>query len=80
MRKVNSGLKFIFHLKDEKVHVLNPYLTPLELNDEIVYANIYATPFMLLSPLKEHKYSRVSKNLTAWLSVILLLVCVFILL
>ena len=57
MWKVNSGLKFIFHLKDEKGHVLNPYLEPLDINDEIVYANIYATPFMLLFTLKDQKFS-----------------------
>ena len=73
----NSGLKFIFHLKDEKGHIFNPSLAPLELNTELVYADGFATPFMPLSPLKEQKFSRASKKSTAWLAVTVLLVCVF---
>ena len=75
----NTGLKFIFHLKDDKGHIFSPSLTPLELNAEIFYVDVSATPFMPQSPLKEKKSSQASKNLsTIWLEVILLFVCVLI--
>ena len=53
----NTGIKVIFHLKDERVRICNTYFTQLELNNELVYANGSATPFMPLSPLKEQKSS-----------------------
>ena len=49
----NSGLKVIFHLKDENGHISNPYLTLLDPNTKLVYANVSTTPLIHLSPLKE---------------------------
>ena len=70
----NNGLKVILHLKDENGRILNPSLIPLEMNTELVYDYGYATTFTPLSTLKEKKYSRASKNSTAWLAVTILLV------
>ena len=47
----NYALNFIFHIKDDKGCILNPSLTPLDLNTELVYTNEYDTTFMPLSPL-----------------------------
>ena len=76
----NDGLKVIFHIKYKNDHIFNPYLATLDLNTDIVYANLSATPVITLSPMKEQKYSQARKNYTAWLEVTVLLVCVFILL
>ena len=58
----NAGLKFIFHLKDDKVCILNPSLKPLELNTESFYADWSVTPFKPLSTLMDKKYSRANKT------------------
>ena len=48
----NYGLKVIFRLKDDKGHISNPYLTPLDLNTKIVHDNGSTTTLMYLSTLK----------------------------
>ena len=58
---VNSGLKFIFHIKDKNGHISNPSLKPIELNTELVYADGSATPFVPLSPLKEKNTAEQAK-------------------
>ena len=60
---VNSGLKVIFHIKDEKGIIFNPYFTPLELNTEIVYSGEVATLFILPSPLMEKNPPEQTKTL-----------------
>ena len=57
-----SDLKFIFHIKDEKVRTFDHCLIPLYINTDIVYVNGYAAHFMPLSPLKDQKSSRASKT------------------
>ena len=59
----NSGLKVIFHLKENYVRIFYPSLTSLVLNTEFVYADGYSTPFMTISSMKEQKSSRASKIL-----------------
>ena len=49
----NSVLKVILRLKDDKGHIFNTSLTPLDINTKLVYDYVYATYFMYLSPLKE---------------------------
>ena len=50
---LNSGLKYISHLKEKNVLIFNTSLTPLYLNTELSSFYVYSTPFMSLSPLKE---------------------------
>ena len=76
----DSGLKFIFKIKYKKGHIFNLSLTPLDLDTEIFYYDIYATTFMPLYPLKDQKSSQSSKDSTAWWAVTVLLVWVFIIL
>ena len=58
----NAGLKFIFHIKDDKVCIFNPYLITLDLNTELAYDDGSATPFVPIYPLKEQKSSEASKT------------------
>ena len=76
----NSGQNIIFHLRDQKGRIFIPSLTLLEMNTDIFYANGSSTPFMPLSTLREKKSSQASKDSTSWLTVTVLLVCIFILL
>ena len=50
---VNTGLKVIFHIKDENGLIFNTSLKNLDLNTKLAYANGYFTRLMLLYPLKE---------------------------
>ena len=75
----NADLKVIFHIKDEQGLIFNPYLTPLDINNELVYTDGYVTLFMPLYLLKE-KPPRASKNSTVWLAATALLVCILYLL
>ena len=75
MRRGNSGLKFIFHIKDNKGCIFNTYLTPLDLNTEIFYADGYVTPFITLSLSKDQNPPEQSIPIyNAWLTVTVLLV------
>ena len=58
----NPGLKCIFHFKDDKGCISDPSLTPPEMNNELVYADGYATQLKPLSPVKENKSSQARKN------------------
>ena len=60
---VNAGLNVIFHIKDEQGLIFNTYLTPVEMNTELFYADGYAKLFMPLSPLKEINLPNQSKTL-----------------
>ena len=51
----NTGFKVIFHIKYYKGCILNPYLTPFEMNNELIYAYGSVTSFITLSSLKERK-------------------------
>ena len=73
----HSWPKGIFHIKEKKDDTLNTSLTTLNLNNELVYENGYATHFMPLSLMNNKKSSQAMKTLsTVSLEVTVLLVCV----
>ena len=77
MRRGTSLTKRYLSYQRKKDDTLNTSLTTLDLNNELVYENGYATHFMPLSLMNNKKSSQAMKTLsTVSLEVTVLLVCV----